>query len=242
MKFYLNFLVSVRPRQNEDTLWRQYVARPWENAAVLLRDTQIQEMFLKVFRNHFCVQDAKFVSAANVARVPKRVRLASTTCPRFCSALNRNTAAFRIVGKLPRVTGPSQGPGDEYWPTEMTSNTSFRGETHLQFPTKTSQASPGFLRSIASPTGTSQMKRGSDWWSPGRWSSTFPAAEKAIQEHATMCFHWGWGLGTFGPFELSPDLLLESQQPLQTVCCQLTKIANGNLYTVFSGKKLLQGV
>ena len=109
MKFYLNFLVSVRPRQNENTLWRQYVARPWENAAVLLRDTQIQEMFLKVFRNNFCVHDAKFVSAANVARVAKRVRLASTrTCPRFFSALNRNTAAFRIVGKLPRVTGPSR--------------------------------------------------------------------------------------------------------------------------------------
>ena len=49
------------------------VARPWQNAATLLRAARTQEMFLKTFRNTFCVQDTKFVSATNVARVAKRV-------------------------------------------------------------------------------------------------------------------------------------------------------------------------
>ena len=37
-----------------------------------------QEMFLKIFRNIFCVQDTKFVSDTNVARVAKRVNIWGT--------------------------------------------------------------------------------------------------------------------------------------------------------------------
>ena len=33
------------------------------------------EMFLKIFRNIFCIQDTKFVSATNVLRVAKRVNI-----------------------------------------------------------------------------------------------------------------------------------------------------------------------
>ena len=55
---------SLRPRQNEDALWRKHSAArccpPWQNAATLLRE-------------HFLVQDIKFVPATNVARVAKRV-------------------------------------------------------------------------------------------------------------------------------------------------------------------------
>ena len=48
------------------------VARPWQNEATLLRAARTKEMFLKIFRNIFCVQDTKFVSDTNVARVAKR--------------------------------------------------------------------------------------------------------------------------------------------------------------------------
>ena len=36
------------------------VARPWHNASTLLRAARKQEMFLKILRNIFCVQDTKF--------------------------------------------------------------------------------------------------------------------------------------------------------------------------------------
>ena len=51
------------------------VARSWQNEATLLRDARTQEKFLEIFRNIFCVQDTKFVSATNVARVAKRVNI-----------------------------------------------------------------------------------------------------------------------------------------------------------------------
>ena len=51
-----------------------------------------QEMFLKILRNIFCVQDTKFVYTINVVRMTKRVtiwehehvsNIAATVCPRF---------------------------------------------------------------------------------------------------------------------------------------------------------------
>ena len=52
-----------QPRQNEDTLWRQHVpndvARLWQKAATLLRAARTQDMFLKFFRNIFCVPGHK---------------------------------------------------------------------------------------------------------------------------------------------------------------------------------------
>ena len=54
------------------------VARPWQNVATLLRAAQTQEMFLKIFNYILCVQDTKFVSATNVARVAKRVNIWET--------------------------------------------------------------------------------------------------------------------------------------------------------------------
>ena len=53
-------LSAVRTRKNEDTLWRYIVScdvahRPRQNAATLLRGSWTQEMFLKIFRNTFCV-------------------------------------------------------------------------------------------------------------------------------------------------------------------------------------------
>ena len=69
------------------------VGRPWQNA----RAAQTQEMLLKIFRNIPCVQDTKFVSATNVARVAKRVNInfeihhvsnvAAKMCPRFADPL-----------------------------------------------------------------------------------------------------------------------------------------------------------
>ena len=46
---------SLRPRQNEDIVSSD-VARPWQNAATLLRAARTQETFLKIFRNSFCVR------------------------------------------------------------------------------------------------------------------------------------------------------------------------------------------
>ena len=44
-----------------------------KNVATLLRAAmQTQEIFLKIFRDIFCVQDRKLVSAPNVPRVAKR--------------------------------------------------------------------------------------------------------------------------------------------------------------------------
>ena len=54
------------------------VARPWQNAATMLRAAWTQGMFLKIFRNIQCVQDIKFVSDTNVARVAKRVHIWDT--------------------------------------------------------------------------------------------------------------------------------------------------------------------
>ena len=54
------------------------VARPWQNAATLLRAARPQEMFLKIFRNIFCAQDTKFVSFTNGASVAKRVNISET--------------------------------------------------------------------------------------------------------------------------------------------------------------------
>ena len=51
------------------------VARPWQNAATLFRAAWTQEMLLELFRTIFCVQDTKFVSATNVARVSKRINI-----------------------------------------------------------------------------------------------------------------------------------------------------------------------
>ena len=72
------FLSCIRPRQNEDNIVSYDVARPWQNAATLLRAARTQEMFLKIFRNIFCVQDTKFVSVTNVACVAKRVNIWET--------------------------------------------------------------------------------------------------------------------------------------------------------------------
>ena len=45
------------------------VARPWQNAATLLRVARKQEKFLKIF------SETSFVSATNVARVAKGVNI-----------------------------------------------------------------------------------------------------------------------------------------------------------------------
>ena len=70
------------------------VARPWQIVATLLRAAQTQAMYMEVFRNILYVQNTKFVSPTNVARVAKRVgkhyhvgTLAATMCHSFCRPL-----------------------------------------------------------------------------------------------------------------------------------------------------------
>ena len=67
------------------------VAHLWQDTAILLHAVLTQEMFLK-FRNFFCVEDTKFVSATNVARMAKEStfgrrahvsNIAATMCPDF---------------------------------------------------------------------------------------------------------------------------------------------------------------
>ena len=75
------------------------VACPWQNEATLLPAARTQEMFLKIFRNIFCVQDTKFVSVTNVARVAKRVNIWETWSRQQCCS--HNLGLF-IRGKISR--------------------------------------------------------------------------------------------------------------------------------------------
>ena len=58
------------------------VARPWQNEATLLRAARTQEMFLKIFRNIFCVQDT------NVVRMAKRGHIWETWSRQQCCRHN----------------------------------------------------------------------------------------------------------------------------------------------------------
>ena len=83
-----------RPGEREGDLGEAVgLGRGKGKEATLLR---VQEMFPKIFRNIFCVQDTTYVSAANVARATKRVKIwetwsrqhvAATMCPHFAGAL-----------------------------------------------------------------------------------------------------------------------------------------------------------
>ena len=68
------------------------VACLWQNAATLLCATRTQEMFLKIFRNIFCIQDIKFVHVA------KKVNIWETRSPQQCCHHN----------KCPCFAGPLQ--------------------------------------------------------------------------------------------------------------------------------------
>ena len=79
------------------------VARPWQNAATLLRAARTQQTFLKIFRNILCVQDTKFASDTNVARVAKRVNIWETwsrqqfgrhNVSSFCQGLTQDKSWF----------------------------------------------------------------------------------------------------------------------------------------------------
>ena len=89
------------------------VARPWQNAATLSRAARTQQTFLKIFRNILCVQDSKFASDTNVARVAKRLNIWETwsrqQCCRhnvssFCQGLTQDKSWFAWL--RPFAIGP----------------------------------------------------------------------------------------------------------------------------------------
>ena len=62
------------------------VARPWQNVATLLRAARTQEMFLKIFRNIFCVRHEMLHKWQNESTFGKHdhvSNVAATMCPRF---------------------------------------------------------------------------------------------------------------------------------------------------------------
>ena len=84
------------------------VGRRRQNTATLLRAARTQEMLLKIFRNIFRVQDTKFVSATNVARVAKRGNIWETRSRQQCC--RHNVSSFWPALKDVRGTftrGPS---------------------------------------------------------------------------------------------------------------------------------------
>ena len=73
------FAAILGPRQNENTLWRQHCVlrcgKTWQHCCA---PRGHKKCFWSRFRNIFSVQDTKFLSPTNVARVLKRVNIRET--------------------------------------------------------------------------------------------------------------------------------------------------------------------
>ena len=82
----------------------------------MLRAARTQEMFLKNFRNIFCVQDTKFVSAINAAARGKTVQKLRNMLAQQCDRHNVSTfcRGLRLIG--PRTTGSRSAT----WRAELT--------------------------------------------------------------------------------------------------------------------------
>ena len=92
----------LKPWQNEDRLCGNIVscdvARPWQNAATLLRAARTQEIFLKIFRNILCPGDKICIRHKCCARGKTSQHLGNMTSRQQCC--RHNVSSFCRPQKL----------------------------------------------------------------------------------------------------------------------------------------------